>query len=115
MLTRQAETQFARAASELGIECIPANTRSQGRVERRQPDLAGSVGQGNAAGWHKHMDSANAMAAGLHCGLPTGALRWCQKDPSDAHLAYPGTSAELVRTLSVQMEENAVEEPLMSV
>ena len=99
----EAETQFARAARELGIECIPANTpQAKGCVGARQPDLAGSVGQGNAAGWHKRYGQRQRMAAGLHCGLQP-ALAVVPKDPSDAHLAYPGTSAELVRTLSVQV------------
>ena len=48
------------------------------------------------------MDSANAWLPGY---IEDYNRRFAvqPKDPCDAHLAYPGTSAELARTLSVQV------------
>lgn len=99
----EAETQFARAARELGIECIPANTpQAKGRVERANQTLQDRLVKEMRLAGINDMDSANAWLPGYIADY-NRRFAVVPKDPSDAHLAYPGTSAELVRTLSVQM------------
>lgn len=99
----EAETQFARAARELGIECIPANTpQAKGRVERANQTLQDRLVKEMRLASINDMDSANAWLPGYIADY-NRRFAVVPKDPSDAHLAYPGTSAELVRTLSVQM------------
>jgi len=98
-----AETQFARAARELGIECIPANTpQAKGRVERANQTLQDRLVKEMRLAGINDMDSANAWLPGY---IEDYNRRFAvvPKDPCDAHLAYPDTSAELVRTLSVQV------------
>lgn len=99
----EAETQFARAARELGIECIPANTpQAKGRVERANQTLQDRLIKEMRLAGINDMDSANAWLPGYIADY-NRRFAVMPKDPSDAHLAYPGTSAELVRTLSVQV------------
>lgn len=99
----EAETQFARAARELGIECIPANTpQAKGRVERANQTLQDRLVKEMRLAGINDMDSANAWLPGYIADY-NRRFAVVPKDPSDAHLAYPGTSAELVRTLSVQV------------
>lgn len=99
----EAETQFARAARELCIECIPANTpQAKGRVERANQTLQDRLVKEMRLAGINDMDSANAWLPGYIADY-NRRFAVVPKDPSDAHLAYPGTSAELVRTLSVQV------------
>ena len=99
----EAETQFARAARELGIECIPANTpQAKGRVERANQTLQDRLVKEMRLAGINDMDSANAWLPGYIADY-NRRFAVVPKNPSDAHLAYPGTSAELVRTLSVQV------------
>ncbi len=99
----EAETQFARAARELGIECIPANTpQAKGRVERANQTLQDRLIKEMRLAGINDMDSANAWLPGYIADY-NRRFAVMPKDPSDAHLAYPGTSAELVRILSVQV------------
>lgn len=99
----EAETQFARAARELGIECIPANTpQAKGRVERANQTLQDRLIKEMRLAGINDMDSANAWLPSYIADY-NRRFAVMPKDPSDAHLAYPGTSAELVRTLSVQV------------
>lgn len=99
----EAETQFARAARELGIECIPANTpQAKGRVERANQTLPDRLVKEMRLAGINDMDSANAWLPGYIADY-NRRFAVVPKNPSDAHLAYPGTSAELVRTLSVQV------------
>lgn len=99
----EAETQFARAARELGIECIPANTpQAKGRVERANQTLQDRLVKEMRLAGINDMDSANAWLPGYIADY-NRRFAVVPKDPSDAHLTYPGTSAELVRTLSVQV------------
>ena len=99
----EAETQFARAARELGIECIPANTpQAKGRVERANQTLPDRLVKEMRLAGINDMDSANAWLPGYIADY-NRRFAVVPKDPSDAHLAYPGTSAELVRTLSVHV------------
>jgi len=99
----EAETQFARAARELGIECIAANTpQAKGRVERANQTLQDRLVKEMRLAGINDMDTANAWLPGY---IEDYNRRFAvvPKDPCDAHLAYPGTPAELVRTLSVQV------------
>ena len=61
------------------------------------------IGWSRKCGWHKRYGQRQRMAAGLHCGLQPARFAVVPKDLSDAYLAYPGTSAERVRILSVQV------------
>ena len=99
----EAETQFARAARELGIECIPANSpQAKGRVERANQTLQDRLVKEMRLAGINDMDSANAWLPGY---IEDYNRRFAviPKDTADAHLAYPYTPAELVRTLSVQV------------
>lgn len=99
----EAETQFSRAARELGIDCIHAHSpQAKGRVERanqtlqdrliKEMRLAGINDMERANAWlPRYMDDYNRRFAVI------------PKDASDAHLVYPGKPEELVRTLSVQV------------
>lgn len=98
-----AETQFARAARELGIECIAANSpQAKGRVERANQTLQDRLVKEMRLAGINDMDSANAWLPGYIKDY-NRRFAVAPKDPGDAHLAYHGTSAELMRTLSVQV------------
>ena len=99
----EAETQFSRASRELGIECIHAHSpQAKGRVERANQTLQDRLVKEMRLAGINDMDSANAWLPGY---LKEYNKRFAvlAKDASDAHLDYPGTPAELVRTLSVQV------------
>ena len=99
----EAETQFSRAARELGIECIHAHSpQAKGRVERANQTLQDRLVKEMRLAGIDDMDSANAWLPGY---IEQYNLRFAvePKDPLDAHLAYPGTAETLVRTLSVQV------------
>lgn len=99
----EAETQFARAARELGVECIPANTpQAKGRVERANQTLQDRLVKEMRLAGINDMDSANAWLPGYIADY-NRRFAVVPKDPCDAHLAYPGTPDELVRTLSIQV------------
>ena len=98
-----AETQFSRAARELGIECIHANSpQAKGRVERANQTLQDRLVKEMRLAGINNMAEANAW-------LPAYIADYNQrfsvvpKDPQDAHLPYHGTAEELMRTLSVQV------------
>mgnify|MGYP003394088706 CR=1 FL=1 len=98
-----AETQFSRAARELGIECIHAHSpQAKGRVERANQTLQDRLVKEMRLAGINDTDSANAWLPGYIAGYNK---RFAVKpqDPSDAHLPYLGTPAELVRRLSVQV------------
>ena len=98
----EAETQFSRAARELGIECIHAHSpQAKGRVERANQTLQDRLVKEMRLAGINDMDSANAWLPGY---LADHNRRFAvkPKDETDAHLVYPGTPATLVRTLSVQ-------------
>ena len=99
----EAETQFSRAARELGIESIHAHSpQAKGRVERANQTLQDRLVKELRLAGISDMDSANAW-------LPSYIADYNRrfavkpKDLPDAHLAYPGTSAARVRTCSVQV------------
>jgi transposase len=97
-----AETQFARAARELGIECIAAGSpQAKGRVERANQTLQDRLVKEMRLAGISDMDTANAWLPGY---IEDYNRRFAvePKDPSDAHLAYSGSPEELTGTLSVQ-------------
>ena len=99
----EAETQFTRAARELGIECIHAHSpQAKGRVERANQTLQDRLVKEMRLAGIDDMESANAWLPGY---IADYNRRFAVKprDASDAHLAYPGTPAALVRILSVQV------------
>lgn len=99
----EAETQFGRAARELGIECIAANTpQAKGRVERANQTLQDRLVKEMRLAGINGMDTANAWLPG-YIEDYNRRFAVAPKDTADAHLAYPGTPAELARTLSIQM------------
>ncbi len=99
----EAETQFSRAARELGIECIHAHSpQAKGRVERANQTLQDRLVKEMRLAGIDDMDTANAWLPGY---IADYNRRFAvePKDASDAHLAYPGTPETLVRILSVQV------------
>ena len=99
----EAETQFSRAARELGIECIHANSpQAKGRVERANQTLQDRLVKEMRLAGINNMDEANAW---LPVYIADYNRRFAvePKDPQDAHLPYQGTEEELMRTLSVQV------------
>lgn len=98
-----AETQFSRAARELGIECIHAHSpQAKGRVERANQTLQDRLVKEMRLVGINDMDSANAWLPGYIADYDQRfAVK--PKDTSDAHLAYPDTPETLVRILSVQV------------
>ena len=97
-----AETQFSRAARALGIECIHAHSpQAKGRVERANQTLQDRLVKEMRLAGINDRDSANVWLPGY---LADHNRRFAvnPKDETDAHLAYPGTPATLLRTLSVQ-------------
>ncbi|MEO6909051.1 MAG: ISNCY family transposase [Abditibacteriaceae bacterium] len=99
----EAETQFSRAARELGIECIHAHSpQAKGRVERANQTLQDRLVKEMRLAGINGMDSANAWLPGYIADY-NRRFAVVPKDASDAHLAYPGTPEALLRTLSVQV------------
>ena len=99
----EAETQFSRAARELGIECIHAHSpQAKGRVERANQTLQDRLVKEMRLACISDMDSANAWLPGFVRDF-NKRFAVAPKDAADAHLAYPGTRATLLRTLSVQV------------
>jgi len=97
-----AETQFSRAARELGIECIHAHSpQAKGRVERANQTLQDRLVKEMRLAGIDDMDSANAWLPG-YIGQYNRRFAVEPKDPLDAHLTYSGTAETLLRTLSIQ-------------
>lgn len=99
----EAETQFSRAARELGIECIHAHSpQAKGRVERANQTLQDRLVKEMRLAGINDAESANAW-------LPSYIEDYNQrfavipKNASDAHLAYAGNDEALRRILSVQV------------
>lgn len=99
----EAETQFSRAARELGIECIHAHSpQAKGRVERVNQTLQDRLIKEMRLVGINNMDEANAWLPGYIKDFNKRFVV-APKDTSDAHIAYAGTPTDLVRTLSVQV------------
>lgn len=99
----EAETQFSRAARELGIECIHAHSpQAKGRVERANQTLQDRLVKEMRLAGINDMESANAWLPGY---IKDFNRRFAvkPKDTADAHLAYSDTPETLVRILSVQV------------
>ena len=98
-----AETQFSRAARELGIECIHAHSpQAKGRVERANQTLQNRLIKEMRLAGINDMDSANSWLPG-YIEKFNRRFAVAAKDPADAHIPYAGTPASLMRTLSVQV------------
>ncbi len=98
-----AETQFARAARELGIMCIHANSpQAKGRVERANQTLQDRLVKEMRLVGKDDKDAANAW-------LPDFIADYNQrfavtaKSPIDAHVPYQDSKEALTRILSVQV------------
>ncbi len=99
----EAETQFSRAARELGIECIHAHSpQAKGRVERANQTLQDRLIKEMRLVGINNMDEANAWLPGYIKDF-NKRFAVAPKDASDAHIAYAGTPIDLVRILSVQV------------
>ena len=99
----EAETQFSRAARELGIECIHAHSpQAKGRVERANQTLQDRLIKEMRLAGINNMDEANAWLPGYIKDF-NKRFAVAPKDASDAHIAYAGTPTDLVRILSVQV------------
>ena len=109
---RCAETQFSRAARELGIECIHAASQRTRRA--RQPDLAGSSGQGNAAGRHRRHGRRQRVATGLHCG-PQPAFCSGAKRRDGRSSGLPWNTGESVAHPVHPDKENTIKKSLLPV
>jgi transposase len=99
----EAETQFSRAARELGIDCIHAHSpQAKGRVERANQTLQDRLVKEMRLTGINDMETANAWLPGY---IEKHNRRFAVKPKaaSDAHLAYAGTAETLQRTLSVQV------------
>ncbi len=95
-----AETQFGRAARELGIACIHANSpQAKGRVERANQTLQDRLVKEMRLGRINNMEEANAWLPGYIADY-NKRFAVMPKDPQDAHLPYQGTAENLTRILS---------------
>ena len=99
----EAETQFARAARELGIECITANSpQAKGRVERANQTRQDRLIKEMRLEGINDMETANAW-------LPKYMTNYNRRfavvprEATDAHVGYLGEAAALQRILSLQM------------
>lgn len=98
-----AETQFSRAARELGIECIHAHSpQAKGRVERANQTLQDRLVKEMRLAGLSDMASANAWLPGFIAGF-NRRFGVAPADPRDAHLPYRGTRNDLARILSAQV------------
>jgi transposase len=98
----EAETQFSRAARELGIECIHAHSpQAKGRVERANQTLQDRLVKEMRLEGIDTMEQANEW-------LPDYLAKYNQrfavkpKEADNAHVAYLNSPDELFRTLSIQ-------------
>ncbi len=99
----EAETQFSRAARELGIECIHAHSpQAKGRVERANQTLQDRLIKEMRLAGINDMDSANSWLPG-YIEQFNRRFAVAAKDPANAHIPYAGTACSLMRTLSVQV------------
>ena len=100
----EAETQFSRAARELGIECIHAHSpQAKGRVERANQTLQDRLVKEMRLAGINDMGTANAWLPG-YIEDYNRRFAVAPKDPRDAHLDYPGKPEALLRTLSIQVD-----------
>ena len=99
----EAETQFSRAARELGIVCIHAHSpQAKGRVERANQTLQDRLVKEMRLAGINDAESANDWLPGY---IEDYNQRFAvtPKDAADAHLAYVGDDESLRRILSIQI------------
>ena len=101
----EAETQFSRAARELGIESIHAHSpQAKGRVERANQTLQDRLVKEMRLAGINDMGSANAwLAEGHYIDDHNRRFAVMPKDAADAHRRYAGSPEALARTLSVRV------------
>ena len=88
----EAETQFSRAARELGIACIHANSpQAKGRVERANQTLQDRLVKEMRLAGINNMAEANAWLPEYIADY-NRRFAVVQKDLHDAHLPYQGTA-----------------------
>ena len=99
-----AETQFSRAARELGIESIHAHSpQAKGRVERANQTLQDRLVKEMRLVGINDMDSANDwLAQGHYISDHNRRFAVMPKEVTDAHQRYAGTPEALRHTCSVQ-------------
>lgn len=99
-----AETQFSRAARELGIESIHAHSpQARGRVERANQTLQDRLVKELRLAGINDMDSANAwLAEGHYISDHNRRFAVMPKDVTDTHRRYLGTPEALRHIMSVQ-------------
>jgi hypothetical protein len=99
----EAETQFSRAARELGIACIHAHSpQAKGRVERANQTLQDRLVKEMRLAGIDTMERANAWISGFVTDY-NQRFAVQAKDTQDAHIPYQQTQENLARTLSVQV------------
>ena len=97
-----AETQFSRAARELGIECIHAHSpQAKGRVERANQTLQDRLVKEMRLGGINDMEAANAWLPN-YINDYNARFAVAPQDASDAHLPCTQSTEDLLRILSVQ-------------
>jgi transposase len=97
-----AETQFSRAARELGIECIHAHSpQAKGRVERANQTLQDRLVKEMRLNGINNSEQANAWVSGY---IKDFNRRFAVNPRSDvdAHSPFLGTAEELTDILSIQ-------------
>ncbi len=91
---RCAETQFSRAARELGIECIHAHSpQAKGHVERANQTLQDRLLKEMRLAGISDIASASAWLPGFIADY-NRRFAVVPQDSQDAHLPYPGTARE---------------------
>jgi transposase len=99
----EAETQFSRAARELGIESIHAHSpQAKGRVERANQTLQDRLVKEMRLAGINDAASANAWLPG-YIEDYNRRFTVTPQDASDAHIAYADSDEALRRTLSIQV------------
>ena len=100
----QAQTQFARALAQLGIEGIQAHSpQAKGRVERANQTLQDRLVKEMRLQGIDSQASANAWLPQFMADF-NRRFAVAPAEPEDAHVAYRGSAEDLQRILSVHEE-----------
>jgi transposase len=104
--TSEAQTQFARALSQLKIEGIQANSpQAKGRVERANQTLQDRLIKEMRLLGIDNQESANAWLPNFIADF-NNRFAVKARESEDAHLKYSGNARDLRRILSVQEERH---------
>ena len=110
----EAETQFSRAARELGIECIHAHSpQAKGRVERANQTLQDRLVKEMRLAGISGMDSANAWLPGFTADF-NRRFAVTPRDSQDAHRAYQGAREDLTDPHVAKLSPQAANLALIS-